>query len=157
MLNTRASGALWIAVDAGSTEKEIEAFAKGDHIHPAPQQLEQDGGGHIAATLGDAIGPCAFSSLAATREWLAGDMARRFMRAYRKARAWVIATPAAEIARVEATFFPGVDREVLAATIGCYKPRHAGRSRGRRGSNGRYLPARGIEAPPYEDVIAQPP
>lgn len=36
-------------------------------------------------TLGPAIGPCAFSSLAATRAWLATDMALRFMRAYRKA------------------------------------------------------------------------
>ena len=43
-------------------------------------------------------GPCAFSSLAATREWLGTDMARRFMRAYRKARAWILDTPAAEIA-----------------------------------------------------------
>ena len=64
------------AIDAGSTEKMIAAFRKGDgdYIHlqgPAPQQLEHDGVGHIVAALGDAIGPCAFSSLAATREWLA--------------------------------------------------------------------------------------
>ena len=114
------------AVDAGSTEKMIETFCRGegDYIHlqgPAPQQLEHDGAGHIVATLGDAIGPCAFSSLAATREWLAGDMAKRFMRAYRKARAWVIATPPEEIARAEASFFPGIDRVVLAATIGSYQ------------------------------------
>ncbi len=114
------------AVDAGSTEKMIEAFCRGegDYVHlqgPAPQQLEHDRAGHIVATLGDAIGPCAFSSLAATREWLAGDMAKRFMRAYRRARAWLIASPAAEIARAEASFFPGIDREVLAATIGSYQ------------------------------------
>jgi NitT/TauT family transport system substrate-binding protein len=114
------------AVDAGSTEKMIEAFCRGegDYVHlqgPAPQQLEHDAAGHIVATLGDAIGPCAFSSLAATREWLAGDMAKRFMRAYRRARAWLIASPAAEIARAEASFFPGIGREVLAATIGSYQ------------------------------------
>ena len=114
------------AVDAGSTEKMIEAFCRGegDYVHlqgPAPQQLEHDAAGHIVATLGDAIGPCAFSSLAATREWLAGDMATRFMCAYRKARAWLIATPAAEVARAEASFFPGIDREVLAAAIGSYQ------------------------------------
>ena len=114
------------AVDAGPTENMIAAFGRGegDYIHlqgPAPQQLEHDGAGDIVATLGDAIGPCAFSSLAATREWLQTDMAKRFMRAYRKARAWVIASPAAEIAQAEAPFFPGIDRQVLAGTIGSYQ------------------------------------
>ena len=114
------------AVDAGSSDAMVEAFraGKGEYIHlqgPAPQQLEHDGVGRIVAALGDAIGPCAFSSLAATREWLAGEMAPRFMRAYRKARAWLIATPAAEVAKVEAPFFPGIDAEVLIATIGAYQ------------------------------------
>ena len=81
-----------VALDAGSTERMIDAFRKGegDYIHlqgPAPQQLEHEGAGHIVASLAQAIGPCAFSSLAATRGWIATDMAQRFMRAYRKARA----------------------------------------------------------------------
>ena len=113
-------------VDAGSTEKMIEAFGKGegDYVHlqgPAPQQLAHDGAGHIVASLGEAIGPCAFSSLAATREWLAGDMAKAFMRAYRKGRAWLIATPPANVATREAPFFPGIDPGVLAATIAAYQ------------------------------------
>jgi NitT/TauT family transport system substrate-binding protein len=97
---------------------------EGDYIHqqgPAPQQLEHDGVGHVVASVGEAIGPCAFSSLAATREWLRTDAARRFMRAYRKARAWVVATPAAAIAEAEASFFPDVDRTVLTATLAYYQ------------------------------------
>ena len=114
------------AVDAGSTDKMIAAFRAGqaDFIHlqgPAPQQLEHDKVGHVVASVGDAIGPCAFSSLAATREWLASDVAKTFMRGYRKARAWLIATPAAEVARAEAPFFPGIDPAVLAATIAAYQ------------------------------------
>jgi len=114
------------AVDAGATENMIAAFRRGeaDYIHlqgPAPQQLEHEGAGHIVTTLGDAIGPCAFSSLAATREWLKTDMAKRFTRAYRRARAWLIAAPAAEVAQLEAPFFPGIDPKVLAATIGFYQ------------------------------------
>ena len=114
------------AVDAGSTDKMIAAFRNGeaDFIHlqgPAPQQLEHDGKGHIVAALGDAIGPCAFSSLAATRDWLATDMARIFMRAYRKARAWLIATPAAEVAKAEASYFRDIDLPVLTATIATYQ------------------------------------
>ena len=43
------------------------------------------------------------------------------MRAYRKARAWVIDTPAAEIAEAEASFFPDTDRDVLTRTIATYQ------------------------------------
>lgn len=115
-----------VAVDAGSTESMIAAFRKGegDYVHlqgPAPQQLAHDRDGHIVASLAGAIGPCAFSSLAARRDWLATDMALRFMRAYRKARDWVISAPAAEIAKAEAPFFPDVDRDVLATTIATYQ------------------------------------
>lgn len=157
------------AIDAGSTDKMIAAFRKGegDFIHlqgPAPQQLEHDGIGHIVATLGDAIGPCAFSSLAATREWLTTDMAKRFTRAYRKARAWLISTPAAEVAKIEAPYFKDIDVTVLTATIATYQ------------KLGNWTPHVEITRPAfeatldifqhaglitkrhrYEDVIAQPP
>ena len=120
------------AVDVPSAQMD-GAFRRGqgDYIHqqgPAPQQLEHDGAGHVVASVGEAIGPVAFSSLAATREWLRTDMARRFMRAYRKARAWLIMTPAAKVAETESAFFPEIDRAVLASTIayyqklGCWSP-----------------------------------
>jgi NitT/TauT family transport system substrate-binding protein len=114
-----------VVVDAGA-ETMDRAFrdGTGDYIHqqgPAPQQLEHDGVGHVVAQVGDAIGPLAFSSLAATRAWLATDAARRFTRAYRKARAWLIATPAAEVAKTEAAFFPDIHRDVLTLTIATYQ------------------------------------
>ncbi len=115
-----------VAVDAGNVDQMDAAFRAGeaDYIHqqgPAPQQLEHDGVGYVVAGLGDAIGPCAFSSLAATREWLGTDMARAFMRAYRKARKWINTTPPSEIAAVEREHFPDVDPEVLASTIAAYQ------------------------------------
>jgi NitT/TauT family transport system substrate-binding protein len=121
------------AVDAGSAAEMDAAFraGEGDYIHqqgPAPQQLAHDGVGHVVARVGEPIGPCAFSSLAATRAWLGTDMARAFMRAYRKTRAYVGETPAAEIARAEQALFPEVDPEVLTETIvayqglGCWSP-----------------------------------
>jgi NitT/TauT family transport system substrate-binding protein len=157
------------AIDAGSTDKMIAAFknGEGEYIHlqgPAPQQLEHDRQGHIVAALGGAIGPCAFSSLAATPAWLASDMAKAFMRAYRRGRAWLIATPAAEVAKREAAFFPDVHPRVLEATIAAYQKlgnwsphveitraayeatldifQHAGKIKSR---------------PRYEDAIAPPP
>ena len=112
-------------VDAGiATMDQAFRNGSGDYIHqqgPAPQQLEHDGVGHVVTSLGDAIGPLAFSSLAATREWLATDAAKRFTRAYRKARAWLIATPAAQVAEAEAAFFPDIDRAVLTQTIATYQ------------------------------------
>jgi NitT/TauT family transport system substrate-binding protein len=102
--------------------------------------------------------------VAGARDWLRTEMARRFMRAYRKARAWLIATPPATVAEAEAPFPPGIDRAVLASTIasyqklGCWTPhgeitrpafevtldvfRHAGLITKRHA---------------YEDVIAPPP
>ena len=114
------------AVDAGNGAEMDAAFraGEGDYIHqqgPAPQQLEQDGVGHIVASVGDAIGPCGFSSLAATREWLETDMAKAFMRAYRKTRRYMNETSAEEIAAAEASFFPDTHREVLARTIAAYQ------------------------------------
>ena len=113
------------AVDVPSGQMDA-AFRKGegDYIHqqgPAPQQLEHDKVGHVVASVGEAIGPCAFSSLAATREWLGTDAATRFTRAYRKARAWLLATSAPRVAEAEASFFPGIDRAVLTATIASYQ------------------------------------
>jgi NitT/TauT family transport system substrate-binding protein len=157
------------AIDVGSTDTMIAAFrsGEGDFIHlqgPAPQQLEHDKVGHIVAAVGDAIGPCAFSSLAATRDCLKTDMAKAFMRAYRKARAWLIATPAAEVAKAEAPFFKDIDLPVLTATIATYQ------------KLGNWSPHVEITRPAfeatldifqhaglitkrhqYEDVIAQPP
>jgi NitT/TauT family transport system substrate-binding protein len=113
------------ALNVPAAEME-QRFRKGegDYVHlqgPAPQQLEHDGVGYVVTSVGEAIGPCAFSSLAATREWLRGDAARRFMRAYRKARAWVIGTHAAVIAEAQADFFEDIDRGVLATTIAAYQ------------------------------------
>ena len=156
------------AVNVPSDQMDA-AFRKGegDYIHqqgPAPQQLEHDRAGHVVASVGQAIGPVAFSSLAATRAWLGTDAARRFMRAYRKARAWLLATPAMEVAKAEASFFPEIDPAVLAATIGYYQ------------TLGCWTPHVEITRPAfevaldvfqhsklitkrhrYEDVIAQPP
>jgi len=102
------------------------AFRRGEGQYvqqqgPFPQQLQADGIGHIVAQVGKQIGPCAFSSLAATREWLGTDMANAFMRAYRKTRRYMNETPAAEIARAEKPHFPAIDEKVLADCIATYQ------------------------------------
>jgi NitT/TauT family transport system substrate-binding protein len=88
---------------------------------PFPQQLQADGIGHVVAQVGRQIGPCGFSSLAATRDWLGTDMAKAFMRAYRKTRIYMNETPAAEIAKAEKRYFPDIDEGVLADCIATYQ------------------------------------
>lgn len=114
------------AITPGGAAAIDEAFRSGQGQYvqqqgPFPQQLEADGVGHVVAQVGPKIGPNAFSSLAATREWLATDQAKAFMRAYRKTRQYMIDTPAAEIASAEASYFPNIDQAVLADCIGTYQ------------------------------------
>ncbi|MGD9805059.1 MAG: ABC transporter substrate-binding protein [Hyphomicrobiaceae bacterium] len=121
------------AINVGGAEAMDKAFreGKGQFVQqqgPFPQQLEADGVGHIVAQCGPKIGPVAFSSLAARREWLQSDVAKAFMRAYKKTRAYMLATPASEIAKAEKPYFPSIDLEVLAKCIesyqklGCWTP-----------------------------------
>ena len=114
------------SIDAGSADEMAAAFKRGegDYVHlqgPAPQQLEAEGCGVVVGRLGDWVGRCAFSSLASRSDWLESDAARRFMRAFRRARQWVNEVPAAEVAASEIAYFPDVSVEVLAETIGAYQ------------------------------------
>ena len=102
------------------------AFRRGEGRYvqqqgPFPQQLEADGVGHIVAEVGRKVGRCGFSSIATTRDWLATDMAKAFMRAYRKTRVYMNETPAVEIAKAEKPYFPKIDEDVLAKCIATYQ------------------------------------
>jgi len=113
-------------VNAGSAEEMAAAFSagKGDFVHlqaPAPQLLEQAGVGWTAASVGASMPPNAFSTLCASREFIAGAMFRTFASAFSEAKEWVRNTSAEDIAAKELSFFPGVDEAVLASAIAQYK------------------------------------
>lgn len=115
-----------IPINPGGAADIDKAFREGQGQYvqqqgPFPQQLEADGVGHVVAQVGPQIGANAFSSLAASREWLETDVAKAFMRAYRKTRTYMNETPAAEIAAAEKEFFPKIDEAVLADCIGTYQ------------------------------------
>ena len=88
---------------------------------PFPQQLEADGVGHVVAQVGKQIGPCGFSSLCAKPEWLETDLAKAFMRAYKKTRVWINETSAVEIAKAEKEYFPNIEEGVLADCVATYQ------------------------------------
>lgn len=121
------------AVDAGNPEAMEQAFraGQGDYVHlqgPMAQQLASDGVGYVVAWPGKSIGPVAFSSLAASRKWLASDDAAIFMRAYRRAREFAIEMDPDEVASVVGRFFNEVDRDALIKAVetyqelGCWSP-----------------------------------
>ena len=116
------------AVDAGDVAAIEQAFrdGQGDYVHlqgPAPQQLAHEGLAHVVAAVGEAVGPVAFSSVCARREWLETEMAIAFMRAYRRALAYTIEAPAREIAArlTDAGFFSEIDPQVLCDTVVAYR------------------------------------
>ena len=109
-------------INAGGTEQMLSKFraGQGDYFHeqaPYPQQLEQEGAARVVASVGEALGPVAFSSVAATPDWLRRPEAIRFMRAYRKARAWVQTAPAEEVAACVQPLFQTTAPEALARGI----------------------------------------
>jgi len=113
-------------IDAGDVQQIDLAFRGGqaDYVHqqgPAAQQLEKDGVGHVVAAVSDIVGPVAFSSLCADRQWLETDMAASFMHAYRQAREFVINAPAADTAKLLSPQLPGIDIDVLTSTIAAYQ------------------------------------
>ena len=125
----RVNGVDWARVrlvDAGEPEQMERAFREGtgDYVHlqsPAAHQLEHDGVGAIAASVGESMPPVAFSSLCCSREFLNTPACQAFLEAYAEARAWVRSAAVEEVARAEAAFFPGVAREALQAALRRYQ------------------------------------
>ncbi len=97
---------------------------QGDYFHEQgafPQQLEHTGEGHIVASVGEAVGPTAFSSLVCRWDWMETDTARRFTSAYQASREWVNTADPMEIAKAEASFFPDMAVEATAAAVKYYQ------------------------------------
>ena len=97
---------------------------EGDYFHEQgafPQQLEHDDQAHIVGSVGEAVGPVAFSSLVGRWDWLETDDAKRFAAAFRASREWVNTADPAEIAKAEASFFPDMAESAIAAAVGAYQ------------------------------------
>jgi NitT/TauT family transport system substrate-binding protein len=96
----------------------------GDYFHEQgafPQQLEYEGIGHIVGSIGEIVGPTAFSSLTARWSYLDTDEAKRVTTAYRASREWVNTADPMEVAQAEAPFFPGIAVEATASAVAYYQ------------------------------------
>ena len=115
-----------LVFNAGSPEQMIAAFrgGAGDYVHlqgPGPQQLECDRAGSVAAAVGEAMPPVAFSTVCASREFLETAACRAFVRAFVKAKQWAREAPAEEVAAAETPLFPGIENAALVSAIRDYQ------------------------------------
>jgi NitT/TauT family transport system substrate-binding protein len=111
--------------DVGGEPEMLAAFVRGeaDYVHlqgPAAQQAAS-GSAMIVASVGEAIGPMAFTSLMATRTWLEGPEAPRFIAAMVEAmRAMTESDPQALTALL-APHFPDSDARIVIEAIAAYQ------------------------------------
>ena len=115
-----------IDMNKSSTKEMMASWrsGEGDYFHEQgayPQQLEHEGCAHLLASVGDAVGPVAFSSLICRWEWLETEQARRFTNAYRASRKWVNTAEPGEIARVESDYFHEHSAEAVGRAIEAYQ------------------------------------
>lgn len=113
-------------IDKSTTKDMMDSWRKGegDYFHeqgPYPQQLEHEGSAHPVASVGDAVGAVAFSSLICRWDWLETDDAKRFSNAFRASREWVNTADPEEIAQAEADFFPDHSKEAVSRAITAYQ------------------------------------
>jgi NitT/TauT family transport system substrate-binding protein len=113
-------------IDLASTGEMMDAWrgGQGDYFHEQgayPQQLEYEGCSHVVASVGDAVGPVAFSSLICRWDWLKTEKARRFTGAYRTSREWSNSAAPDKIADVEADYFAEHSPEAVSPAIETYQ------------------------------------
>ena len=97
---------------------------QGEYFHEQgafPQQLEHEGIGHIVGSIGEIVGPTAFSSLICRWDYLDTDDAKRVTAAYRASREWVNTADPMDVAKAEEPFFPGIAVEATAAAVAYYQ------------------------------------
>ena len=97
---------------------------KADYFHEQgayPQQLEYENQGIIVGSVGEVIGPVAFSSLICRWDWVGSDLYHKFKSAYSQARKWVNTANPDEIAEMESDYFPNMSLESISRAIKFYQ------------------------------------
>ena len=107
-----------------SFDDGISAFREGhaEYIHvpqPAAELLLDDGMGHVAVALGPENGHLAYSSFAATNQFLDSqpETVQRFTIGFANALEWLAANNAQEVGQAIASFFPEVSLELMVKSV----------------------------------------
>ncbi len=131
-----------------SMEEAEEAFrrGRGDYVHlqnPNARRLVEEGSGYVVASVGKALGPIAFSSLAMSRKFLSQEpeVAEAFMRAYVASQKWIAASDAKTIVEALEPLFSGASKASLVKSVEGYRVLRA------------WLPNPIIPRPSYERAL----
>lgn len=113
-------------INIPSTQEMMDAWRRGqgDFFHEQgafPQQLEYERCAHVVASVGDAVGPVAFSSLVCRWDWLKTETARRFTHAYRAAREWANRSAPDKVAAAETDYFREHSPQAVSRAIETYQ------------------------------------
>ncbi len=111
-----------------SLDDAVEAFRQdlADFIHlpePAAEVLMADGTASLAAALGPVNGHVAYSSFAATNDFLdrEADTVHRFVGGFSRALEWLGESPASDVGGLVAEFFPDVAEELIVQSVVRYR------------------------------------
>ena len=113
-------------VDGGTGAKLRAAFKSGtgDFAHfqgATAQQVEQDGEGSIATSVGAAIPEVAFSSVACLPPFVQTPAYRPFLAAFAQAKAWAHSAPARDVAAHVAPQFPDESLPAMIKAVDAYQ------------------------------------
>ena len=113
-------------INIPSTDEMMNAWRRGQggYFHEQgayPQQLEHEGCAHVVASVGEAVGPVAFSSLICRWDWLDTDVARRFANAYRASREWTNTAEPHKVADTESEYFADHSPQAVSRAIDAYQ------------------------------------
>ncbi len=92
-------------------------------IEPDASQLELDGKAYFLASIGETVGVADYTAFMATEPYIRDHLAiiQAWTDAIAKGMHWTATAPAADIATVLASYFPGVSREALVGAAQRYQ------------------------------------
>lgn len=92
-------------------------------FEPTATMLENEGSGHIVASIGESAGNIAYTCFYATESYIDEnpEVIQHFTNAIAKGQQWINEHSDEEIADAIISFFPGTDREVIIDVIANYK------------------------------------
>jgi NitT/TauT family transport system substrate-binding protein len=106
----------------------VGAWLTGQHdyaifIEPDASRLELDGKAHVLASPGQTVGVAEGTAFAATEAYIRNnpDIIQSWTDAICRAQKWTAAAPISEIVQVLASYFPGLDVQVLSAAAERYR------------------------------------
>lgn len=92
-------------------------------FEPTASMLEQEGSGHIVASIGESAGNIAYTCFYTTKSYMDEnpETIQKFTNAIYKAQQWFATHSDEEVADAIISFFPGTDKEIIISVVSNYR------------------------------------